>query len=720
MALQFLVADNLCSKQLEFGEPWNFNPGEAELKRMRELPKSKRRATMLHPSTKWQVYTALRGADSRTRISNTDPPVAMNGIVLDYDAVSNDETVEQQLETIPEEARPNYVETSLGGKRRLIWIFEREVMVTGMAYATAFIMQFVKTYHLDVVIAGYDAASAKSTQMWTNGVEWQPLKETPLSKEICFGIEAKIVTKTELFGVQEVPMDVVAAEVEERFPGRWKGEFTLGAKGLRFWDPVADNPTGCQVCPDGMKCFTGPKPFMSWADIFTRQWVEDKKVLHLGRAGADFIWDGRNFWSKPPDGKFWIMHSQEHHVESILCNRGLSPKVNKGQTISEVKKVMTHIREANLVASATPYVNRAPGLFIDKLGKRRLNTAMLSPVYPKRGESGDPSYDCPLIYPVIEDMLRTGARISAFPYFLAHMKRSYDNTLNHKNEMGQWTFLCGPPGTGKTLILMKVIVPLLGNRCGFPFRYLIGSTDFNDDLLSAGCLISNDDEAPTDQEKKKYEQRLKGFVVNPEHKYHQKFRSADSAEWTGRGYTTLNNDPASCRQLPEINENTVDKFMFFLITELAKKHFLPRAEMEAKIEAQLPAFGYWLLYDFQPPIEVYNPADPRTCVRSYFDETLLAYSQHQTPAHDLKELLQIWFTTSADAGVEIWEGNPTQLLTQLSAYPDLAPIVMKKTQKNISENLTTLSRIPGSGVYGDASTHRFKIVRAEVLIGYNQ
>ena len=46
------------------------------------------------------------------------------------------------------------------------------------------------------------------------------------------------------------PIGRVAEEVEKRFPGRWPGAFEIGARGPRFWDDTASNPTAAIVRSD--------------------------------------------------------------------------------------------------------------------------------------------------------------------------------------------------------------------------------------------------------------------------------------------------------------------------------------------------------------------------------------------------------------------------------------------------------------------------------------
>ena len=72
----------------------------------------------------------------------------------------------------------------------------------------------------------------------------------------------------------DIPIETVAAEVEKRFGSRWRGPFEIGRRGVRFWDPSADNETAAIVRKDGMQCFTGGKSFVSWREILGNQFVE--------------------------------------------------------------------------------------------------------------------------------------------------------------------------------------------------------------------------------------------------------------------------------------------------------------------------------------------------------------------------------------------------------------------------------------------------------------
>src|ERR1044071_4731972 len=369
--LPFLVAPNLVSDTLTEGEPWQFliPPDENPMKK---LPKAKRRIAMLKQETNYQVYSGYVGFVKSQRISKTNPPQAQNGIVSDYDVVIPIADIEGYLGAqIPKHLWPTRVEKSLSDKIRLVWNFEKPILLPSPEFANELAKKFAEHLKLAILLPGYDKNSEKPSEMWTNGADWYEIKDEPLSWEYCFGITCEVSKKSSLFQNGGVSLEVIADEIKKRFPGRWKGEFKQDALGVRFWDDKADNPTGCQVKPDGMLCYTGNEPFKKWEDIFGRQWVEEKRVLNLGNAGQGIYFDGRNYYEEYTP-RHWRSLSRVDAM-LVLKNNGLSDKIPKGGTVSDVERVLHHVQTMNYIRGAAPFINYAPGI-IDILGRRILNT----------------------------------------------------------------------------------------------------------------------------------------------------------------------------------------------------------------------------------------------------------------------------------------------------------------------------------------------------------
>lgn len=714
--MKLLSAKNLSiSQPLEEGEPWAFQPPKQLLDEIKGLKKSDRRVRMLSSKTEWDVYYACRGHNPAERISKANPCVGVRALVVDYDLKSTLEEVTGHLSQLKEELRPNYVEVSLSGKIRLVWKFSREVMTVSTGFAQEFMTTLGKQVQADILLAGFDAASFKAAQGWTNGGTWYQVREDPLSWEVLFGVITKVSKQDRFFEACQVPMTTIADEVKNRFPNRWQGPFELDQTGVRFWDKDADNTAGCQVKPDGMLCFTGPVPFMTWKEIFGASWVSEQEVLNIGRAASDIFTDGTRYFVINSD-KGWEDITRTD-CEMRLRNAGISATRARGRTNSDMDQVMEYIQTSNRVSGVGSLVNHPPGLVMVG-NKKVLNTTTLTqPKLSTKLEAGPE--DFPWIDYFLDNFFADDPDnpTRAKHYFLAWLRRSVSSFRTFTPEMGQAIFVAGPKDCGKTLLGIRIVAPLLGGNIANPYRYLIGETDFNDDLFEAYLWSIHDEEAPDQYRKSKMIAKLKSTVVNPIHTIHPKFCKKVSIVWCGRHFNTLNDDAHSIGMMSEPVESLMDKVMFFM----AKPHpkpFLPMQELQALIAKELPFFARWLVDTYEPPVEVLK--NDRMGVVSFFDPILLELSKQQGSAYNLAELLGVFFdSTSFFTPVdgtptpEYWEGSPTKLMAEMSALDHLSNLLKEWNVSKMAKSLTALSRMTKTGVKSSLNPNErsFKIYK---------
>lgn len=712
--LPFYIQPNLVSDEgLSEGYPWEFKPSETELAAMRALPKATRRALMLKKSTEWNIYTGIEAVNPSLRITRTNPPRALNYLVIDFDTRV---PLAQILEFIkPLKYKPNKIEISLSGKSRLIWFYERPILVTSSAHAQRIQEHFVRQMSLHTLLPGYDSASIKPAEMWTNGGEWHDVHDEPLPWDYLFGMIVTASRQME-FGNQEIPLEKLQEKMEKEFPGRWdSGPFELNNVGVRFWDESADNSTGCQIKPDGMLCFTGHVGFMKWENIFGVKWCNDQKNLNLGEAAAGVYFDGKSYWREIAGGWFQV---NRQDLLLYLTSKGLSDTKPKGDTISEAGKVLNHLQEYNRVKGAAPLINYKPGVIkID--GNPILNISTVRALEPSPRRDLVPADDFPWLFDFLWNLFcerQADDPTRALDHFLAWLQRSYQSQREFRGWMGQSVFLCGPPQNGKTLLSMRIVKPLLGDKAGNPYDYFTGVTSFNSELFECPLWAINDEDAPDDRQKKKYNARMKAFTVNPSHTYHPKFCDRVPIEWTGRILTTLNDDPESVGVLPELNPNTQDKLMFFA-TRPREKAWDDNDTTEAKIEKELPVFASWLLNTFQPPSDVIGGG--RMKVASYFDDHILDLSRQQLFAYNLLELLVMWCNDGPawSEDNETWQGTASDTLSQLGLVPHMEPLVRTWTVARLANSLTTLARVSTSGVtvVEGTGTRQYKFNKQEIL-----
>lgn len=711
--LEFFATKNLTSKAMFAGNPWDFAPTKPDLERVRKLPKEKRRAFTLDPKTDWNIYSPFRALAPNLRVSSTNPPIAIRGLVFDYDMVSDIATVEKYVNQLPSNLQPQFWETSLGMKGRTVYVFEREINLPGsIEYAAEFLRLMAKRLQADTLLPGYDAASEKPTEVWTNGGEWYGLKETPLPWEFVFGVAVEAARKTAQFARAEIPLTTIAEEVNKRFPGRWQGPFEEGRQGVRFWDPAADCPTGCQVKPEGMLCFTGTQGWVTWSEIFGATWVSEQRAVHLGKAGEGVFFDGKNYWEDRGGHRYSTLTRTDAIL--LLKTRGLSDKTPKGLTVSDAERVLRFIQQESRVDGVAPLINKPPGL-VELRGRKLLNISTVKALEPAPESecTGDPEKDFPFIFTLFNGFF---ARPELKPreHFLAWLKRSYTAIRDYREDMGHAVFFCGPKNNGKTLISRRIVAPLLGDRFANPAAYFLGRSPFTDHIFDATLLACDDEEGPTNEsEKAKFNSSVKSFVVNPEHVWHPKFCAQVMVNWCGRIVITTNDDPSSTGMLPEVNGNTADKLMFFA-SKPFDGEFAERHTLEPMIAKELPKFARWLL-SWQPPAEVIEQS--RVGVKSYFDPVILELSQQQVFAYNLRELLDSWMSQDEMFGGEkpqaFWEGTPTDLLNRINVCDALARVAREWTTAKVAKSLIMLAKAGKQGVEfaGDEGQRVFRIYR---------
>jgi hypothetical protein len=702
------VSRNLIDPEMSEDYPWDFkNDGTFD-----GVDKRERRKMLNERTTDWQVYTGVRALNPMQRVSAENPAVAIRAIIVDYDSRTAPDAAEKLInESLPAELRPNLMEVTLSDKLRLIWFLGRDVLIISPAHWRELYECFCKTLKLENLLAGYDDNSAKLSMCWTNGGEWFFLdKQTPLSVEFLAGIQIQAVKKESLFNHSDVPIAEIAAEQAARFPGRWQGDFEVGKTGVRFWDPKADNPCGCQVKPDGMVCFTGPVPFMPWDKIFGKLWCDERRILKLGNAAKGMYTDGHTYFEIVNGVQ---VDSKKESIITRLKAAGLSDKVAKGETQSEVGAVMNYIETVNRVLGAAPMINYPPGI-VEIDNERILNLANLKPVQPVKPPRSFKE-DAPFLhwFFVVHQCVGEGT-----PYLLYWMLRSSQNYRFYQRELGQAVFVCGPVNSGKTLLSMRIIAPMFGGKTANPMNVLMGETGFTDDQFAAGLLAVNDSDYPkTEGLRLKVLQGYKDYVVNPKRTYHPKFQKKLVIESVTRLFTTLNDGAGSAGSLPEVNEDTKDKFMFLRMKAVPPGTFPSKTVLEAQIARELPYFVWWLENEWECPEEILLPEGERTGCKSYYDPFILELSHTQTFSANLGELLKIWtdFHENFSQGAQgYWEGSPTELLSELQRMAETETIAKDWKQQSLARNLLALSKVTGSGVSltGRKNGREFRIEKA--------
>ena len=586
------------------------------------------------PTTDHVFYSCVEGRAPSKRVSNDNPVHMIHGVVADYDSPINWKDFEKKLEKLcVSTPPPTWASRTQSGYLRLVWEFDSPIPIDPSMYES-FMRQINKSLKMDKLFAGFDKTSLKPNQYFELGEDWIKTG-CPLTSDVVHTCLSKAVSlKPPESSDTAIPLDVVATEVESRFPNRWFGEFEVGSRGPLFWIDDGIDRDGCQVVEDGIVCYSdrAGKGFMSWADIFGNSFVKDYETKKLSTLLDEYWFNGRAFF-KLLYGNAVSIPKEQLLLE--LRQAGFSVRVRRGRAISEVDEALLSISNNNRIDDIAPVVFSSDRI-VSYNGSRILNCSNLVPVDPD--SDGDPA-KWPFIHQWLNQLFVDSSETPALDYFYSWMQRFYTAVLERIPLQGQALLLVGPTGRGKSLLSNKIISGLVG---GFSDAsdYLSGQTKFNKDLgRVASWVIDDTTSAASFQDQRRATELLKRAVANPRVEYMAKYADAMSLPWTGRVTLSLNMDANSLSVIPSLDTSNRDKLMALLISTKSTKSFPPNSQLEATIEQELPHFGKFLLdWKIPKPIEDVG----RFGVKSFIDPTIADAAYDNSSRSSIAELVEFF------------------------------------------------------------------------------
>jgi len=679
ISIDFPCIQNLASADIEFFKPWEFLPKVPKFKNKRLY-----KEWLAQESAGHCLYSGFLGVIPSLRVQQDANPIhSIHALVADYDAEISDDDIESMLDRA-EEFTPNWVHTTPSGGARLVWVLSRPVLVASQPILQKTLKSAAKAMDLRGLLPGFDLQNAflNATIYYDVGRDWIPVEGTkPLKAELVEGWMLKNSDGVK-WGGEEIPYDILEAKLQEQFPGRWDGPFVEGARGVRFWDALADNPTAAIVRPTGMQCFTGPSGFVTWEKIFGNAFVSQFTAAKLGEVVEGIWYDGKTYWYQSADEK-WEGRAEREMVRFFKVDRELSGDKEKGQDATEVEHALHSVDQHKRVAGAAPFVYLPAGM-IEFMGKRVLNTARVKVVQPaKRVEDWGDRF--PWLAEFFESFFDTEEQCL---FFMCWLKRFYCSALEGSPRQGQALFIAGEAGRGKTLLSNKIISGLVGGHQDAA-KFLLGESDFNKELFHHG-LWAIDDATPGDNlgDHKRFSSLLKKVTANTSFEYHAKFHDSVMVEWTGRVIITGNLDAESLRILPDLDVSILDKIMLFKASEV-NRIFPDKKDLEEIIDRELPYLAAWLVA-FDPPAECLSDK-PRYGVKSYHHPELRLAAGESTDATVLGEILESFIAERIKNKEPVpWTGTATALMQDILLDDVLKSMIGRNSVKWLSIQLGKL------------------------------
>lgn len=692
--LKALSILNLANPRIapQFDEPWRTAPPiPAQFKTDRDAYKK----WMASPESTVPLFSLIEAENPGLRVSASNPAYRVRGIVTDYDAALTPTEVLAGLARVPIE-NPCYAwNITRGGGVRMVWRFEEPIFYYGADTFKAFTKIATDRLRLKSLFPNLDAELLhKPDQCYAAGDKWTVNEKAviPVGTLHLWLHEAVKKSREPNRGDVEIPFEMLAEEVERQFPGRWSGEFTEGARGVRFWDPAADNPTAAVLRKTGVTCYTGEKPFLTWAEILGKPFVEKFEADRIGRSIFDLWVDAKNaYWRKLEGHGNWI-HQDRTDVRLHLRVTGLSDK-SKGDT-SEVDHALHTIQTLKRVTGVLPF----PHDLRDQLtwnGLRYLNSSRCELVKPVDGPVGPEQF--PWLAHYFDVLFPSEQNQTVFLTWLQHW---YASCLAGRPDRGHAMFIAGPQGNGKTFLATVVLATIFGGYSNASGWFVEGS-NFNGEMFNAAVWSLDDQSIAADQDRRRHREftnLVKQIVANPSMPYNAKWGYCGQIPFNGRLVTTLNMDAASLSILPASDASLMDKIIL-LRTGNAIPQFKPTdGENRAVVAAELPFFLRWLL---DMPRPDWLPAAERFGFKAVSDEELLEVTVATSETTEFMDAIRLFLAdfTADDSLPPIgeieqgsWVGTSTELLAGMKRHPSASAAVQHVSLKWIGMRLRSISQ----------------------------
>lgn len=629
-------------------------------------------------NTEHAFISAVEGTMPGIRVSNSNPVFKLNALIVDYDAAITPAMIQGVLSNPPSEFKPRYCCTTFSGGARLVWTFERPILLASSEQYKRFAAYATKILKLSKWLPGLDTgALGNCSQYYEIGKDWRQLFISDLPSNLLhlwlYEVSKDIRLSAEVD--YSIPIETIAEEVDKRWPGRWKGAFEIGSRGVRFWDPTASDETGCVVLKSGMMAFSGEQAFLPWRRILGPVFVEQFEADKVGGVIENTAYDGKEFWFF--NGRRWESQSKDDFSQ-MLRVKGFDSARRK-DTASEVDKIQMQIKLERRVERAMPFIYYPQGILkYDGAYFLNISTVSLMEAVPPNDkistwQSGNDYF--PFIYQWWNEMF---GRYSVDPepsqlvYVLAELWYAYTNILTGTPKPRHVQIVAGDANCGKTLYAQKVLGTIFGGYSEAN-DYFVEGNSWTEHIFEKGLLCIDDPTTGADIKRvARMTSLLKRLPANGIVMYNVKFKKSGQLPYRGGITFTLNTDDTSMSLMPDLDSTTKDKFCLFKARPLKSVQLPLWGESEALFAREIPYLLRFIM-NWKPPEAVIGPGSAsRFGIKPFHHPDLLQASLNHGNAGIVLELLiefvKQFKEANADYKKPYWEGTATALYELMAGF----------------------------------------------------
>jgi hypothetical protein len=374
--------------------------------------------------------------------------------------------------------------------------------------------------------------------------------------------------------------------------------------------------------------------------------------------GLDDYWYDeatRSYWLKNTSGS-WIdlgTDGMRRHLKKL--GKRDKPNVQSGELISQVDEVLSYVEKEKRVAYAGVLAGYKAGLH-RVTGRTLLVTEDPILIDPQKGEF-------PMITAFIDGLL-IGKEVAddegnfvtydQRPYFFGWLQHALECLYSGRTDPGLMLAMAGEPNCGKSFLALFLRWSL-GGRVAKPYAVMTGQDNFNRDTVEAVLqLVDDENQADTRLDlRQKFGAEVKKIVANNEVRLRAMHKDGFAVEVLRRLVVLVNLQ--GIQVLPPLDGDVDDKLIILkgyarpapkepiTADTPAEQACWPAPmptrtikEKEAyrdRIRGELPAFLFWLLYEFKIPS---HASGGRFVVRHWHHPAIVS------ELHDLSPHTRLW------------------------------------------------------------------------------
>ena len=319
---------------------------------------------------------------------------------------------------------------------------------------------------------------------------------------------------------------------------------------------------------------------------------------------------GDNFWVGGEKG--WAKWPKDALLDLASMNFFVKKTKRDGEFHSDAVKLLVHLRTHRRIDGVLWGLAGYPsGLHRMPSGEKILVRNGTNPVVPVKGQ-------WPIIKGLIEGRL-DDEQVEGEPerpvsvqvtLWHAFHKCALGSLLTGKP--GSWTqrrllVLAGPVGCGKSRLQVMITTGLLGGRVANPKAFLTGNDSFNANLVKAEHLMMEelDNVSQKMVDRLAFSESIKALVANTG--VTLRLMRTDPMTinpfWTAT--LSMNNDPDKLRSFPPLTPDFREKVLMLLVRRspmpMPTRTDGEKEAFNAAVAAELPAYAFWLLNEFEIP-----------------------------------------------------------------------------------------------------------------------